>query len=126
MEGPKHTRRAIRFPLEAQIVFWWTDGGIEKRSEGRIRDISEMGAFVIANACPPTGIQIVFKVLLPVVPGFEPKTRVEAVGQVLRVEHSCGLEGADGFAILTRHTLLRFQQDMDERAEYSKSEPQLS
>lgn len=117
MEGPKHTRRAIRFPLEAQIVFWWTDGGIEKRSEGRIRDISEMGAFVLTNACPPSGILIGFKVLLPLVPGFEPKTRVEAVGQVLRVEHCCGLEGADGFAILTRRTLLRFQNETHEREE---------
>lgn len=123
MEVPKHTRRAIRFPLEVRTVFWWRDGGIEKRSEGRTRDISEMGAFVLAKACPPSGIQIGFKVFLPVLPGFEPQTRVEAVGQVLRVEHSHGLEGPDGFAILTRHTLLRFKNDTYEGEESAKSRP---
>jgi len=92
-------------------VFWWTDTGIEKRSEGRTHDISEVGAFVLAHICPPSGIQIGFKVFLPVLPGFEPKTRVEAVGQVLRVEQA-GVEGRDGFAISTWHTLLRFSDDV--------------
>jgi hypothetical protein len=118
VEEPKHTRRAIRFPLEVLTVFWWTDSGIEKRSEGRTRDISEMGAFVLANACPPSGIQIRFKVFLPVL-GFEPQTRVEAVGQVLRVERSNGLNGPHGFAILTRQTLLQFKNDALEQEEES-------
>lgn len=103
-------------------MFWWTENGIEKRSEGRTRDISELGAFVLARACPPSGIQIGFKVFLPVLPGFEPQTRVEAVGQVLRVEHSHGLEWPEGFAILTRHTLLRFKNDTYEEEESTKSD----
>ena len=122
MEEPKHTRRAIRFPLEVRTEFWWTDKGIEKHSEGRTRDISEMGAFILADACPPCGIQIRFKVFLPVLSGFEPQTRVEAVGEVLRVEHYRALEGPGGFAILTRHTLLRFKNDAYEREESTKSD----
>ena len=52
MDGPQHTRKVIRFPLEALTVFWWSDCGVVKRGEGRTRDISETGAFVLANTCP--------------------------------------------------------------------------
>jgi PilZ domain len=106
-EARKQPRKAIRFPLEAPIVFRWTDSGIEKQGEGRTHDISEVGAFVLSSICPPLGTEINFNIFLPVLPGFEPKTRVEAVGRVLRIEQSRGIEGRDGFAILSRHTLLR-------------------
>ena len=110
MDAPRQARKAIRFPLEARIVFWWTDGGIEKKCEGHTRDISERGAFVLATSCPPPGTQIGFEVFLPVAPGFQPRTRVEAMGQVQRVEQDRG-----GFAILTRHTLLRVNTNVDDR-----------
>ena len=126
MEAPRHARKAIRFPLEAPIVFWWTDTGVEKRSEGRTHDISEMGAFVLAHTCPPSGIQIGFKVFLPLLDGFEPKTRVEAVGQVLRVEQAGKDDGRNGFAISTRHTLLRFSDDTHELKESSENKSQVS
>ena len=107
MDGPQHTRKAIRFPLEALTVFWWLDSGVVKRSEGRTRDISEKGAFVLASTCPPQGIQIGFKVFLPEVSGFECRTRVEADGHVLRVERAQGHEECEGFAILMKHLLIR-------------------
>ena len=106
-EAPRKPRKAIRFPLEAPIVFRWADSGIEKQCEGRTHDISEAGAFVLSRVCPPVGTEISFNIFLPVLPGFEPKTRVEAVGRVLRVEQARGLEGRDGFAILSHHSLLR-------------------
>jgi hypothetical protein len=96
-------------------MFRWADSGIEKRGEGRTHDISEVGAFVLSSICPPVGTEINFNIFLPVVPGFEPKTRVEAVGQVLRVEQARGLEGRDGFAILSRHTLFRVNNHSDEQ-----------
>lgn len=117
MDGPQYTRKAIRFPLEALTVFWWSDGGVEKRSEGRTRDISEKGVFVLANTCPPQGIQIGFKVFLPALSRFERKTRVEADGCVLRVERTRGREECDGFAILIDHILLRVNNDVFERGE---------
>jgi hypothetical protein len=126
VEAPRHARKAIRFPLEVPIVFWWTDAGIEKRSEGRTHNISEMGAFVLAHNCPPSGIKIGFQVFLPVLPGFEPKARVEAVGQVLRVEQSGEHEELDGFAISTRHTLLRFGNDSYELEKSCKKKSQVS
>ncbi len=106
-------------------MFWWTDTGIEKRSEGRTHDISERGAFVLTHTCPPLGMQIGFRVFLPVLLALSPK-RVEAVGEVLRVEQAGGLEGRDGFAISTRHTLLRFSDDTHELEESSKKKAHVS
>jgi hypothetical protein len=93
--------------LEALTVFWWLDSGVVKRSEGRTRDISERGAFVLASTCPPQGIQIGFKVFLPELSGFESGSRVEADGHVLRVEWAQGYEECGGFAILMEHMLMR-------------------
>lgn len=105
-------------------MFWWSDSGVAKRSEGRTRDISETGAFVLANTCPPEGIQIRFKVFLPALSGFERKTRVEADGYVLRVERTPGRQGCDGFAILMEHILLRVNNDIFERGEGGGNDPQ--
>jgi len=99
--------------LEAPILFRWADSGIEKQGEGRTHDISEMGAFVLSRMCPPAGAEISFNIFLPLLPGFEPKTRVEAVGRVLRVEQARGIEGRDGFAILSQHALLRVNNHGD-------------
>lgn len=107
MEKPGHTRKAIRFPLEIPIVFWWTDNGIENRSEGRSRDISERGAFVLASTCPLPGTQIGFRFLLPMITGLQLQTQVEALGRVLRVEKENEGEGFKGFAVLTQLELLR-------------------
>jgi len=120
VNAKRRSRTAIRFPLEAPIVFWWADAsGIEKRGEGRTRDINETGVFVLASVCPPVGTEISFKAFLPVVSGFKPETRVEAVGQVLRVEEPRGIEGRGGFAILTQQTLLRVNDHDDELGEGS-------
>jgi len=112
-ETPKQPRKTIRFPLEAPIVFRWAENGIEKQGEGRTHDISEVGAFVLSNICPPLGTEISFNIFLPMLSGFEPKTRVEAVGRVLRIEQARGTEGRDGFAISSRHTLFRVNNHGD-------------
>lgn len=125
MDGPQHTRKAIRFPLEALTVFWWSDSGVVKRSEGRTRDLSETGAFVLANSCPPEGIQLGFKVFLPALSGFERKTRLEADGCVLRVEQTPGRQACDGFAILIEHILLRVNNDIFEIGEGGGNDSQL-
>jgi hypothetical protein len=111
--------------LEALTVFWWLDSGVAKRSEGRTRDISEKGAFVLASTCPPQGIQIGFKVFLPALSGFELWTKVEADGHVLRVERAQGHEESEGFAVLIEHMLMRVNNDISERGEGVDSDPQL-
>src|SRR5260370_10303091 len=103
MDGPEHARKAIRFPLDVPIVFWWADSGTGKRGEGDTHDISEMGAFVLASTCPPSGAQIGFEVVLPMLPGFKSRTRLEALGPVLRVEKPRGRVRPAGFQIRRRH-----------------------
>lgn len=117
MDGPRHTRKVIRFPLEARTLFWWTDRGMVRRCEGRTRDISEDGAFVFSSTCPPPGIQIGFKVYLPGLFGMERKTRMEADGQVVRVDQARGREEGEGFAILTQHMVLRVNNEIYEGGE---------
>ena len=126
MDGRRHTRKVIRFPLEAPTLFWWTDRGRVRRCQGRTRDISEDGAFVFSSTCPPRGIQIGFKVFLPVLPGMERDARMEADGQVVRVEQARGREEREGFAILTQHVVLRVSNEIDDRRERGGSEAQLS
>lgn len=126
MDGTRHTRKVIRFPLQAPALFWWTDRGTVRRCEGRTRDISEDGAFVFASMCPPRGIQIGFKVFLPVLPGMERVARMEADGQVVRVEQARGREEREGFAILTQHVVLHVNNEIDERGERGGNEAQLS
>ena len=123
MDGPQHTRKDIRFPLEALTVFWWMDSGVVKRSVGRTRDMSEKGAFVLAGTCPPQGIQIGFKVSLPALSGFEHRTRVEADGHVLRVERAQGHEEGQGFAILIEHMLMRANNDIFARGKSVDNDP---
>lgn len=113
LHGPEETRKVIRFPLEARVVFWWVESGITKRGEGRTRDISERGAFVLASACPAPGIHTGLKIFLPPLPGSEQKTTLEAEGQVLRVEQQ-----PQGFAILAQHITLRFNTRIHEQGEY--------
>jgi len=120
--GPGHTRKAIRFPLEAPISFWWMESGVVKRSEGKTRDVSERGAFVLASTCPPPGIQIGFKLYLPALPGSEHKTRLEADGQVIRVKQLRGRKECEGFAILTQHMILRLNSDIYERGDNADTE----
>lgn len=122
VDGPQHTRKFIRFPLDARTVFWWVDSGVTKRSEGRTRDISEKGAFVLASICPPQGIQIGFNVFLPPLSGFEERTRVEANGHVLRVEQVQEHEECEGFAILIEHILLLVNNDVSGRGESGGNE----
>ena len=117
MDGPQHSRSVIRFPLVARTVFWWVDSGITKRSEGRTRDISEKGAFVLASICPPQGIEVGFNVFLPPLYGFEQRTWVEANGHVLRVEPAQGHEESQGFAILIEHIALLVNNDVPKRGE---------
>lgn len=112
MDASQHTRKVIRFPLVARTVYSWVDRGVVQRSEGRTRDISEMGTFILSRMCPPQGAQIGFKVFLPPISGYERKTRLEGDGHVLRVERPPGDEEGEGFAVLIEHIVLRLNDDI--------------
>jgi hypothetical protein len=98
----------MRFPLDVPVVFWWTDAnGAHQLGEGRSYDVSELGVFVCASACPPPGAQVGLKIPIPEVLDAPPALRMEVAGRVLRVEQVRSGEGRDGFAILSDQVVLR-------------------
>jgi hypothetical protein len=100
MDGTKGRRKAIRFPVQVPVDFWWSEaGGIQRRVEGRSYDVSDVGAFVFASVCPPVGAEVGYKLYLSGQPGGQSAQVLEAVGQVLRVEQARGSEGRSGFAL---------------------------
>ena len=48
------------------------------------------------TARAPQGNQVGFKVFLPLLPGIDGKTRMEAEGKVLRVGHTRGRKECEG------------------------------
>lgn len=116
VDGPQYTRKAIRFPLEALPVFWWLDSGVVKRSEGRTRDISETGAFVLAADAPLRGSRLASKSF------FQRSRDLNAKQGWKQMGRSCVLNGhevaeSDGLAILIGHILLRVNNDVFKRVE---------
>jgi hypothetical protein len=89
-------------------VFSWQDAqGILHRSEGYTYDISEMGAFILANTYPPVGAEVSYEMHLPASLGATREELPGRLGKVLRVEQANASEGRNGFAILSRRTIYR-------------------
>lgn len=93
-------RMTLRFPVQAPVRFWWTDGnGKSRQGEGRSRDISEHGAFVFAPICPPVGARVLLKIVLEGIPEGVGPLPIEVNGEVRRVEQSPIESATGGFAI---------------------------
>jgi hypothetical protein len=98
----KTRRKSIRFPLQAPVIFWWTNEfGKRQQAEGRSRDISEAGTFVFAANFPPLGAIVGLKIDLRALPNAKGAPLIEYEGQVVRVERPNG-DKTDGFAVLRR------------------------
>ena len=100
MNTGRPQRRTLRFPLETPVTFWWKNGNGEPlQGEGRSRDVSEHGAFVIAPICPPVGASLVLTIDLEGIPDEIGSLPIEVEGEVLRVEQSRAEMETGGFAI---------------------------
>lgn len=100
MNAERQARRTLRFPLQTPVAFWWTNGdGQEHQGEGRSRDVSEHGAYVLAPLCPPVGAEVVLKMALEGIPNGFGVLPVELRGAVLRVERLPAEAEAGGFAV---------------------------
>ena len=100
-------RKAIRFPLEASVTFYWkSENGSDQQGQGRSRDISEHGVFVFADRCPPPGVKIGLSVSLPELSDIARALRVQIEGRVLRVDQTRPELEARGFAVLSEQALL--------------------
>lgn len=91
-------RTVVRYPLEIPVVFRWIEQGLIRESEGRTRDVSVRGAFVLADDCPPCRARVEIKMSFPAGSHRERVGWVEAKGSVLRVEPEW-YSGAGGFAV---------------------------
>jgi PilZ domain len=99
-------RNRKRFDLEATARFSWTDaGGVRWKGQGRTRDISETGVFVLTPECPPSGASVRLEVRASAL--TQSGLMMQARGQVVRVEPSVAPAAAAGFAAATRSLKLR-------------------
>jgi hypothetical protein len=107
MNSSTTARTAIRFPLQASVVFWWTDEtGTYRQGEGKSRDVSESGAFVIAVSCPAPGSSVGLRMFLDAFPDRTRALRMNVEGRVLRVEPSVAGRQCCGFAVLSNEAML--------------------
>jgi hypothetical protein len=76
-------------------MFWWEEpDGNRREGSGVTRDISTIGIYVVSSSCPPPGVRVQLQVSLPSLHGTLPGWRLDAEGQVVRVEAE-----DDGFAV---------------------------
>jgi len=107
-------RRAIRFPLEVPVAFWWNDAsGITQHGEGRSRDISESGVFILGKVCPPLGARVGLRIFIEELPNTARAIRVQIDGHVLRVANSGTEAGTSGFAVLSDRAVLKESNGRD-------------
>lgn len=100
-------RRAVRYSLQVPTIFVWKDeNGIEQRVEGRTRDISTTGAYVVSRVCPPEGAMVRVDMLLATVHDSQRGLRLNAHGRVVRAEWPPDAESPKGFAVLTLRALM--------------------
>jgi len=93
--------------LEASVVFWWKDeNGILKQEQGRGRDASDRGAFIVSPACPPLGTAIGLTIFMEGLPDEAAALRIEVEGRVLRIERSEASAGNSGFAVLLSNAIV--------------------
>jgi hypothetical protein len=117
----------MRYPVEAPVLFWWKDeNGNQRQGEGTSRDVSETGAFVFAQGCPPVGgvVQLRIFVVAPL-----DATRVLNMGfegRVLRVDQSTPGRGKSGFAVLSHVASLRESHESIGKGNPKGNEPTIN
>lgn len=96
-------RRTVRYSLEIEVLYVWTERGVERKSRGRTRDMSPKGAFVVAPVCPPIGAKLTMSFFMPTMRGESQSAQVQADSRVLRVD---AREKAGGFSVSHVRTML--------------------
>jgi PilZ domain len=98
----KPTRKSMRYPVEAPVLFWWKDeNGSERRGEGTSRDVSETGTFVFTPGCPQAGANVALRIFVVAPLDATRVLNLAFEGRVLRVEQTTPGGGKSGFAVLS-------------------------
>lgn len=99
-------RRAVRYSLETQVIFSWSDvGDLVRQSRGYTRDISPKGAYVVADCCPPSGTSLTMSFYLPTLMGELQPVQVQVQCRVSRID-SAGPGRRAGFSVENVRTRL--------------------
>lgn len=95
----RNSRRAIRFPLDVTTIFYWSDRlGVQHQAEGRVRDVSEHGAFISSLQYPPAGGPVLLRIFLQDTTPEAPAVLLSMEARVVRTE-GVGGGNAGGFAV---------------------------
>jgi hypothetical protein len=99
-------RRAVRYTLDTQVVYSWSDvGGLPRESRGCTRDISPKGSYVIAACCPPLGTTLAMSFDLPALMGESQAVHVQVHSRVTRIDPG-GAGRCAGFSVENVRTTL--------------------
>ncbi len=89
-------RKIYRYQLRVPAVIQWGwQPGIRQQVEGFTRDISTRGVFVCCPVSPPAGAAVELEIRLPPLAAAAQGLRLQAEGQVVRVD---GAGTESGFA----------------------------
>jgi hypothetical protein len=104
MNAAVEMRKENRYRLDAPAHFTWGNGQQPQRvrGEGVTRDISLLGAFILAPSCPPVGSSIRLEIVLPSQTGMKPPIRFRGGARVVRVERVSDGRKENGFAIVSK------------------------
>ncbi len=101
-------RKAVRYPLSANVVFTWEEErGIHQKAEGITRDISLKGVFVYSVVSPPEKAPIRMEVDLPPLREGASPVHIHVQGRVVRIERDVSDPVHSGFAVASESTILR-------------------
>jgi hypothetical protein len=97
-------RRAVRFEVQAQVIYRWTDqSGRNQEGVGRTRNISISEVFVVCSSPPVSRTTVGLEVHLPpLARGALQNLRLETKGKVMRVT---GTDQDSGFAATSQFEL---------------------
>jgi hypothetical protein len=102
------TRKSMRYPVEAPVLFWWKDeNDSQRQGEGTSRDVSESGTFVFAPGCPQVGANVALRIFVVAPLDATRVLNLAFEGRVLRVEQTTPGGGKSGFAVLSLVANLR-------------------
>ena len=94
-------RRAKRYRLVAPSDYWWLGQGMSiKAGRGMTQNISNIGAMITSDECPPLGSRIEVTVFIPRRPDSRDQLKLHGEGFVVRVEENTMVcqSDAKGFA----------------------------
>ena len=107
MESYRESRRDIRFPVEARIIYKWVDeSGGNREGEVRTLNISERGAFVSSQEHPPRGTTVHLKIFLARIPITPSRVTILMDATVIRIDEGQLGQSQGGFAVEGQATQL--------------------